>query len=241
MNGLISDDYAALPAQAVCEVHHPIVFLLDNSYSVRGAPLKHMIKAMNECISELKADEEASRDVEICVISFNDRVEIVSDWRPVKEYHIIEFGAAGAGTNLTTALQAGIDKLGERGRYYVDQGIACHIPYLILVTDGYGDDVSEIARTILELETKKQIRLFVFALPGFNEETVRILRPDSARVFLIDDQGLFKGVRFNIWFYPHSPGVLPSDNSQIPIPDGTINPPDVQAWFDGTEDDWSNC
>ena len=239
-NKFVHDDYAALPAQAINEEHHPVAFLLDNSLSMGGAPLKHLIKAVNECISELKADEKASRAVEICMISFNDGPELISNWRPAKECNPIEFGTGGTTTNLTAALREGVDKLRERGHYYDDQDISCFVPFLILVTDGYGGDVSEIAREILSLEAAKKIRLFILAVPGYDEGTVKALRPDAQRVLLLDGKEDAKGYRqFFKWLAVSFKAVSNRDPNKAPeipnpfVPDGNLNPPDIGEWFKG--------
>ena len=58
-----------------------------------------------------------------------------------------------------------------------------------MITDGYGGDVTEIARIIKQRTADKKMQLWVLAVKGYDKETVAKLT-DGKRVFeLVDEAG----------------------------------------------------
>lgn len=63
------------------------------------------------------------------------------------------------------------------------------MPYLILITDGYGGDVTEIAEVIKQRTAEHKMKLWVLAVKGYDEKTVAQLT-DGKRVFeLVNEDG----------------------------------------------------
>lgn len=128
-NKFIHDDYTSLPTEAPAEKIHPVVFLLQNYQSMKGAPLKRMIGDMEDCISGLKSNEKLARTTDVCIVSFSDSPEVVSGWCLAEQCNPVTFAAEGAAANLTAALRVGLDKLQERLHSYDVQGITHFIPF----------------------------------------------------------------------------------------------------------------
>ena len=69
--------------------------------------------------------------------------------------------SAGCGTNMSAALRKAVDKLRERGHLYENNGIEVRMPYLIILTDGMGDNIDQIAEEIRDrTNTKKMLPWF---------------------------------------------------------------------------------
>ena len=63
------------------------------------------------------------------------------------------------------------------------------MPYLILITDGYGGDITEIAEVIKKRTDDRKMKLWVLAVKGYDKATVAKLT-DGKRVFeLVDENG----------------------------------------------------
>ena len=113
---------------------------------------------------------------------------MVQGFRPITELQPVQF-TAGGGTNIPAALDMAINKIRERCNLYAENGIEIKMPYIILITDGYGGDVTEIARIIKQRTADKKMQLWVLAIKGYDKETVAKLT-DGKRVFeLVDEAG----------------------------------------------------
>lgn len=168
--------------------HMPILLLADNSISTIGDPICSEMLSINRFAADICKDPKAAAAVDIAVVSFNDEPTIEQNWRPIGQMQPVELKAEG-GTNLSRALELGVQMLRERANLYQDSGIEVKMPYLILLTDGYGGDVTEIAKVIKKRTDEHKMKLWVLAIRGYDKETIAKLT-DGKRVFeLVDEAG----------------------------------------------------
>lgn len=144
-----------LPPSNVCEPHMPVVVLIDISGSMSGLAISNVEKSVNRFAADICKDPKAADRVDICVMSFNDSVSIIQDWCPITEMKNVEL-SAGGGTNMSAALRKAVDKLRERSHLYEDNGIEVRMPYLIILTDGQGDNIDQIAEEIRDRTNSKR-------------------------------------------------------------------------------------
>ncbi len=172
----------------VNEPHQPVLLVLDVSMSMEGRAIRSLNNAVKQFVEEICTDLRSAERVDVCVIAFNDTTQIVQNWCPIKELKPLNLTAFG-GTNLSLALETGVQMLKERGHLYENMGIEVKMPYLILVTDAYGGDVTEIAKTIKQRTEDHKLKLWVLAVKGYDKATVAKLT-DGKRVFeLVDEDG----------------------------------------------------
>lgn len=170
------------------ETRMPILILCDGSISMGGLPINNLNCSVNRFAKDICKDTKAAQCVDVAVVSFNDTPKLEQDWRPVTQMRPLELKASG-GTNLSAALNDAVRMLRERGYYYEDMGMEVKMPYLILITDGYGGDVSETAELIRQRTADKKMKLWVLAVKGYDKETVAQLT-GGKRVFeLVDEEG----------------------------------------------------
>lgn len=182
------NDYAALPPENINERHLLVMFLLDNSGSTAGLPIQSINAAVNRFAADVCKDPKAAGLVDVCVMSFNESPSVVQEWRPITEMNPINL-TAGGGTNIPTALEAAINKLRERGHLYEDNGGSLFTPYIIMLTDGYGGDCTEIAKKVKQRTDEKKMKLWTLCVKGYDKETIAKLT-EGKRVFeLVDESG----------------------------------------------------
>lgn len=128
-------DYEVVAPENINESHMPVLIAGDISGSMAGLPIQNVNKSINRFASDVYKDPKAAGRVDVAVIGFNDAPRIEQNWRPITEMNQVNF-VAGGGTNISAALEKGVEMLRERGHLYEDVGIEVKMPYLILITDG---------------------------------------------------------------------------------------------------------
>lgn len=122
----------------------PICLCLDISSSMSGEPIKALNEGVETFISTLSEIDIAKYAVEIAVVSFNCEVEVVLDFDAVENHLVPEFSASGL-TSMGTAVEKSLDMLNERKEHYKQNGETFKQPWLVLLTDGYSTDETNIA------------------------------------------------------------------------------------------------
>ena len=181
------DDYS-IPPKNINVQHMPVIIVCDTSGSMSGTPIQNVNLAVNRFAKDVCKDSKAAGLVDVAVLSFNSKPTVVQGFRPITELQPVQF-TAGGGTNISAALEMAISKTRERCKLYVDNGIEIKMPYIILITDGDGGDVTEIAEIIKKRTADKKMQLWVLAVKGYDKKTVAKLT-EGKRVFeLVDEVG----------------------------------------------------
>ncbi len=182
------NDTEAIFPGSINEAHMPVLICCDISGSMCGVPIQALNRSVNRFAADVCKDSRAAGCVDVAVVGFNEAPRLEQNWRPITELHPVEF-SGGGGTNLSAALEMSVEKLRERSHLYEDNGIEVKMPYLILITDGYGGDVTEIAEDIKKRTAARKMKLWILAVKGYDKETVAKLT-DGKRVFeLVDENG----------------------------------------------------
>ena len=176
------------PPENVNMQHMPVAIVCDTSGSMSGTPIQNVNLSVNRFTEDVCKDPKADGLVDVAVISFNHEPTVVQGFRPITELQPVQF-SAGGGANISAALEMAIKKIRERCHLYEENGIEIKMPYIILITDGYGGDVTEISRIIKQLTADKKMQLWVLAVKNYDEETIAKLT-DGKRVFeLVNGDG----------------------------------------------------
>ena len=175
-----------LPPRNVCEPHMPVVILIDNSGSMFGQAISNVEKSVNRFAADICKDPKAADRVDICVMSFNESVTVLQDWCPITEMRKVEL-SAGGGTNMSAALRKAVDKLRERGHLYENNGIEVRMPYLIILTEGMGDHIDQIAEEIRDRTTSKKMLPWFLGVNGYDKSTAGMIT-EGKRVFELTDE-----------------------------------------------------
>lgn len=230
-------DYEEIAPKNINEFHMPVLIAGDISGSMADLPIQNVNRSINRFASDVCKDPKAAGRVDVAVIGFNDAPHIEQNWRPITEMNQVNF-VAGGGTNISAALEKGVEMLRDRGHLYEDVGIEVKMPYLILITDGYGGDVTKIAKVIKQRTADRKMKLWVLAVKGYDKKSVAQLT-DGKRVFeLVNEDGYDFSEFFDFMAVSvkavstSAPGQdTVSVKSNIGREGSTCRVPDLDAWL----------
>lgn len=123
-------------------VHQPVVICIDTSSSMKdkegGAREKYkIVEEMINDLANMNLSEYDKDNVEICVLTFDDEVHTLVDWRSLNDFEggVILDDIAGT-TSLGSAILTSIEKTRERRKVYASTGVKSKRAQIFLYTDG---------------------------------------------------------------------------------------------------------
>lgn len=128
----------------------PVFFLVDTSGSMRAEKIQKVNLAFKEMINAFKKVKNARGDIQICVITFGDKVEIAQDLVGVDEITLHEFKAKGK-TPMGEAFELVTHMIEDRQVV----GPEAFVPIIVLVSDGLPTDLPKDIRSKINKTTTK--------------------------------------------------------------------------------------
>lgn len=162
----------------------PSVLILDVSGSMKEPPSGSntpRIDLLNEGMQQFKEEVQekthAQRRVDISVIAFGGKVEVVHEFTQVKNWIPPKLSPGGS-TPLADAIEIAIDRVEDVKATYSREGISYNRPIIWLLTDGKGNmeegsERWEIIQRQLQVGTEKD--KFIFFPLGMGEADVERL------------------------------------------------------------------
>lgn len=184
MNHELNETSPVFVSNSMC-VRQLIVFLCDTSGSMYGERICNTNQLLNNLAEDVKAYSKDSVYVDASVIAFNDVPYVVQEFMPLTELQPVCLSAGGC-TNLSSALEFAMKMLDERRRYYSDHFIIVEKAHIFLITDGYGDDVTQTAEIIRQRAIAKKLWLWVVASDNCDERTIKALT-EGRRMYRISN------------------------------------------------------
>ena len=150
----------------------PCVLLLDTSGSMRGDPIQALNDGLRTFRNQLVKDSVAARRVEVAVVTFDSKVEVVQDFVTADAFNPPELTALGA-TAMGTAILKALDMIQLRKAQYRNNGVAYYRPWVFMITDGEpkgerADAIQEAAGKVLEFERAKHVAFFAVGVEDAN-------------------------------------------------------------------------
>lgn len=164
----------------------PTVLILDTSGSMKEAPSganMSRIELLNRGLEQFKEEvlekTHAERRVDLSVIAFGGRAEVVDEFSQVKNWEPPRLEPGGK-TPMGNAIEMAIDRVEDVKSTYTQQGINYNRPILWLLTDGKpdmkeGGERWKIVKRQLEVGTNKDKFIF-FALGMGDADVERLSR-----------------------------------------------------------------
>jgi uncharacterized protein YegL len=163
----------------------PCVLLLDTSAAIQGRPLEELQQGLRVFQAALLDDEQAARQVEVALITFDTQVRVVQKFVRADRFEPPILTAQGR-ARMGAAIDSALDLLEARQAQYRDVGIAWYCPWVVLVTNGepQGEDEEEIARAARRLkEAEMHQEVVFFAIGVENANMVRLSHLTMSRPY----------------------------------------------------------
>lgn len=179
----------------------PCVLLLDVSGSMSGDKIHELNAGLETIRTELLKDEQAARRVEVEVIAFGGKVEVVQDFVLPAEFKPPVLSADGD-TPMGAAILLGIDSVQKRRARYEASDLDSYVPWIFLITDGEPTDSPEVleraVQRIREAEGQeggKRVAFFAVGVDGANmERLARISKRKPLKLRGLEFARMFKWV-----------------------------------------------
>jgi uncharacterized protein YegL len=132
------------PLPPISIAHNPeprcaCVLVLDVSGSMSGDPIKELNHGVQTLVRELQRDSLASRRVELAVVTFGEKVELVSDFTSPEHLELPNLEAGGF-TPMGEAVVKAASLIEHRKEEYKKEGLQYFRPWMFLITDGEPTD-----------------------------------------------------------------------------------------------------
>jgi uncharacterized protein YegL len=148
----------------------PSLLILDVSGSMSGEPIRQLQAGVEVYRDSLYSDALARKRVEIAILNFGGRVELVSAFCTVDNFIVPTLEVSGD-TPMGQAVVEGLDILESQKTVYKQHGISYFRPWVFLITDGAPTDAhthfwTEAKQRIREGESARKFSFFAVGVEG---------------------------------------------------------------------------
>lgn len=203
------------------------VLVLDTSGSMSGKPIAELNKGLVDFIEEIDEDDTTRQRLEVALISFNSKVELIQEPSLVENIAIQELEAGGV-TAMVAAIKDAIQLVDDRKSWYKSTGQKYYRPWIILMTDGEPTDaIEEINSLSQRIKNDTTNKRYVFLPIGVEGANMTILKELQGTI----PPMMLKGTRFSAFFKWLSASmgtvVKAEEGVQVNLSAG------ADAWMDG--------
>jgi uncharacterized protein YegL len=174
----------------------PCVLIMDVSGSMDGEPIRELNAGLSQYRDEILGESLTARRVDVAIVSFGDRVEVVQHFTNAYSFAPPELRASGP-TPMASAVLTAIKLLEERKDDYRRAGMTYYRPWLFLFTDGAPTDgVAEwqvACEAVRRGEAENKFTFYAVGVSGADFGKLKEISPSRAPLKL-------KGVAFREFF-----------------------------------------
>ncbi len=153
--------------------------MLEKTKSANGSIVKinELNSNVERLIDYIKHDPKASKICDLCIITFGERVDLVTDYKRIDQISPVHFEAYGR-TPLGEAVGLAIQLLDKRRQYYRENSIEHYKPIMLLMSDGEPTDkYHDSAVKCTEKVNNKELKIYPVGIG--NDFRVDILKEFS--------------------------------------------------------------
>jgi uncharacterized protein YegL len=147
------------------------MLLLDTSGSMQGEKIAALNEGIRTFKEEVQSDPLASRRVEVAIVTFDSRVEVVQDFVTVDQFDPPLLDANGQ-TAMGTGILRALELVRERKEVYKRYGIAYYRPWIFMITDGEPTEpdhiVQRAAQQVRREEQSKGVTFYAVGVDSAN-------------------------------------------------------------------------
>ena len=127
------------PIENEGEEHLACALVVDTSGSMSGSEAE-LARALQEMKAAIESDTMARGRVELCLITFDDRVRVVQPFGPMHMFEPPASISLGGMTATHQAIDTAMRMVEERTQQYKAEGVTHKKPWIWLFTDGGSND-----------------------------------------------------------------------------------------------------
>lgn len=162
------------PIVSASEPHMALLFLLDVSGSMSGAPIQSLNASINKFKEQVCSDPRTTEILDVAIVTFNHSTQVVMPFTPVAYMEPINLSADG-GTDIPPAVEMAVNMVDERSRFYRHSGTEPYKPWIFMISDGFGGDVTEVSKLVKEREDGGFLKFFSLGVEGYDSKTLHQL------------------------------------------------------------------
>lgn len=156
------------------EPHMALLFLVDVSSSMDGAPINSLNASVNKFKEQVCEDPRTTQILDVAIVSFNTNASVVQPFTPVEYMEPVNLVASG-GTAIAPAAELAVKMVDERSRFYRHAGSEPYKPWIFLISDGYGGDVTAVSEVIRKKEEDGFLQFWSLGVEGYDSKTLHQL------------------------------------------------------------------
>ncbi len=169
----------------------PICICIDVSSKVSAINLTEITTFINDLSNHILNNIECASKVQLCVVAFANKTEIVSGFKAVDATPFTVTGSEEQ-PDLDTALRKCADLFNAQIETYREKGISYYLPELLLISSGVTTtDITETANRLRNAQNSKYLSLMPFKIgeaPAIELEKLT----ESGRVYTIEHKDFSK-------------------------------------------------
>lgn len=202
----------------------PCVILADNSGSMIGDKIHELNAGLKALRDELLKNEQAAHRVELALVTFGGKVEVVQEFVLAAEFKppVLE---AGGETPMGAAILRGLDLVEHRLVRYEASDLDSYGPWVFMGTDAEAtDSTEEAAKRIRQAEGqegRKQVAFFAVGVEGANMQ--RLAQISKRKPLKLRDYDFVKMFRWLAVSLTHVSMSQPGD--RVPLPNPLVGNP----------------
>lgn len=154
------------------------ILLLDTSGSMSDEPINALNVGLQTFRDELVKDDLAKKRVEVAIIEFNSKVNLVQDFVQAEDFSPPTLSATGT-TSMGEGIEKAIEAVKDRKEKYKANGITFFRPWIFMITDGSPTD--SITQATIKVKDGEQNKSFAFFAVGVQEADMEKLKSIAVR------------------------------------------------------------
>lgn len=173
------------------EPHMACLFLLDVSGSMAGTPITELNNAINRFKDDVCKDSKTKEVLDVALVAFNESPRVVQPFTPIEYMQNVAL-FAGGGTCIAPAVEVAIKMVDERYRFYRRAGSEPYKPWIVMISDGDGGDVTGVAEKIRIMEGEGKLSFRSLGVEGYDSNTLHKLSGKKVmKLYGFDFTGFF--------------------------------------------------
>ena len=153
----------------------PVAIVVAVNKAAQGASIKAINDAIETFILNIKKHKETKHNIELALIQTSDHSRVIVPLKPVQEINAIPLlGAYGENLAMAQGLEVAFNMLVTREHKLKKHQVKVKRPWLILFTDGMGNDYgAETAEKLRRYSSDKQLIVFIINIGKEDKELAK--------------------------------------------------------------------